>query len=462
MVTRFQCVVGNISQGLVWKADADTIRKMNYGYHTSSSWGAKKPFNNLPLTFFALITMRFINPRFHHTVDERQTVVSAADGKLQVVTTRDDVYVYSADMRSVTRVPLKDGRLSNEPGTGKDGKSAADYYGITVFMSDVLWQTPLEELPLFDLTEDQVLQTAPIMHPPFVEMYDSVSAQLNSISKQYPFIRYYMLSDGNYFAYHEKEKEKQIFQDNFVYAQQEKKIFKLPAVYDITWSGTRQIRAPFFSAIGSMCTVAFQSSYVLNDLVGHYYQPGKLNNLYLVLIVDVEFSTDGDSNMMTMMCTDIEGEYEPKTDAMTGRITPVKPPAVITPKERTKVWRKVALEAVYAFNGSFGTCPSTWQGLVDLLMASARFPYIKRWPHPPTVEDAISALVGWNPQLFESAYRMNYFSNAESKLFGRTMPSIYGRENNPITPGVGDKINLQLPFLHDYPESEEIVSHVVP
>ena len=452
MVTRVQCVVGSLAHGLRWVADgASTIEYKSTD--KSSLWDGKEPWNNLPATFFETITRRFIRSGITHTVVANEyivppdyAVIAGAKPSMQQTVT-----IYEEPDKPNT-LTLQQGKMSVED---------ANKYGVIIYMSKVLWEYTIDELPLWGMTDAELANVKPITHPIFMEQLDIVTAQLKAITDQYPFICQILLANGNYYLYHVRESDNDLFRDPFVNMKQNKRIYKLPAVYDITWSGTRTIRAPFFSAIGPMDTVAFQSKYVLNDLVGDYYQPQPKNNCYLVFMVEIVFATVGKENMMTLSCIDIEGEYTPNT-LPDGSILPAQLPAYVAPAVRNKIWKKVDLTVVYVYKGDAYTVDRNWASIVDLLLKSA-VRYYDRWKDahgaPPTVTQALDQLKAWNNEssdVFSSDRLSSGTPSPETDTLGYEVPLLYGRERNPVNPGVGDVVHIQYPFLPTYDNKEAL------
>jgi hypothetical protein len=442
MVTRFQCVVGTLENGLRWNADQLT-KSRSTNYQVSRWWAGRVPVNGIPDSFFALVTRRFMRSTQRHDLHEETIDVIGKDGVTvtkevvsQSVTIYDDTYTVP------TMLTLTDGRMTQED---------ADDHGTLVFLSDTLWSHPLEELPAWGLSEEEAAQVVPIEQEISFETWSTAPSQMEGIVKQYPFIRFYALGDGNYYAYHVKEKKEDFFKDPFTLDRQEKKsILQLPAVYDITWGGTRQIRMPFWSLIGSMQTVAFQARYALNDITGNFYYPKPGNNCFLVLLVDVSFDTAGRNNEMTLTCVDVTGSYTPAT--VNGAIVPAKPATVDNAPKRNKLWKQVALEVVYSYKGDPNTTDSSWASIVQLLLSSASN-YLDttasvHWASPPTAQDAIDfvAAIEENADLFTSS-RTGYAVSGESAVFGRTLPVLFGKEHNPFNEGHGDVVHVRLPFL---------------
>lgn len=436
MVTHFQCVIGTVEPGLRWEFTAESLDN-DVKTQKSKFWGANVLKNGLPNTFFLLVTRRFVRSTVRHNLvtEYSNTLLPINQGY-----TKQTMVVYNDDFTIKKSMDFDSGRMSVED---------ADTYGVVVYLSKVLWDTPLEELPMWGLTPEEVKVTQPITQVPTTRMMETVSAQLQQIVKDYPFIRYYLLSDGNYYAYHVKENSQAFFKDPFVLAEQKKSIIMLPAVYDITWGGTRQIRAPFCSLIGSMKTVAFQAKYALNDITGNFYHPKPENNCFLVLLSDVSFSTIGKDNMMTLTCVDIEGTFKPVVNA-DGSMMPAQPEADKPVVVRNKLWKKMTLTVVNKYAGDPDTISSSWTDIVQWLLLSAE-QYSDKWTSGggslPSKVDALAFLGGLNPDLMYSGTRTNYAQSVESAPLGFVLPVLFGEEYNPFTPEVADKIVVKYPFL---------------
>lgn len=433
-VTRFRCVVGTLENGLRWLFDEASL-KQYISEQKSRTWKGKTPVNNLPDTFMAMVSRRFVRSSLRHDIDVTKTQKPDKDGKLIDVITKT-VTIYDRKLNVVATPTLTDGIMS---------ATDADNYGTLVYLSRVLWYTPIEELPNWGLTDSEVSQSVPDEHPMMTDMYDTAPAQLKAIAKQYPFIRYYVLMDGNYYAYHVKESSQEFFSDPYVAQQQIEGIVKIPAVYDITWGGTRQIRCPFFSLVGSGQTVAFQARYALNDLTGNFYFPTPDNNCFLVLLSAVSFSTTGKENMMTLTCVDVEGTYKPVTYP-DGSIVPVSIPEDVPPMARSKYWKKQDLTVVSGYKGDAGTIDSSWHDLVQRLLQSAP---LDKWDAAPSATDALDALQAWNADNLFTTSRLSDYPSMESALLGRDLPALYSKEDNPISSGNADVVHIYYPFLPD-------------
>jgi hypothetical protein len=155
---------------------------------------------------------------------------------------------------------------------------------------------------------------------PAIKFQENATGQLLQIQQDaYPNIRWYQQIDGTYFIYDVSETNYDIALDaNFSKEMRNVKPLILPAVYDITVGGTRTIRCPFISFISSMQVLGFSAKYNISSLVGYFYHPQQQMAWYLALLIDIEFSTTGDENQMTIMCVDTDAPKPPVADSTAG------------------------------------------------------------------------------------------------------------------------------------------------
>jgi hypothetical protein len=449
-MTRFHCVIGSAEPCLVWRFTESQLAN-DIAQQRSTHWLERSPRNNLPQAFFLLISRRFIRTSRRHSIDTKVVRRPTNNNFVQAVsTTTQQITMFDDNLNTIDVLTeglgLENGRLSS---------AKADLYGTIVYMSDVLWTTPLQELPQWGLTDAQKAQAVPIEHKIPTEQFVTLEAQMLALCQEYPFLRFYTLGDGNILAYHVKENINDLASMTFVKENQlgtssrKQSIVKLPAVYDITWGGTRQIRMPYIGGVFPMMTVAFPTRYALNDLVGAFYKPKPGHTFFLVLLMDISFATVSDDNMMTLTTTDITGPDTPVTNP-DGSITP-KPITRLDPAaERNKTWRRVTLTVVQDFTGLTNTVEPTWAAVIQLLLASAT----GFGDSPPTATDALAALQTWNSDLFSPA-RKNGYPSPESKTYGQPLGRLFSKWN-PINPGVPDTVVVQLPYKPSYPPEEQM------
>jgi hypothetical protein len=438
-VTVFTCTIGTMSEPLSW-AYNPAMLQTEAKKQSSAHWLTREPANSLPSIFFLLITRRFIRSNVKHDVSTKEQNFPTSNNFVQVENKRvQTVTIYGDDLLPISTLTLDNGRLSS---------ADADTYGTIIYMSDMLWNMPLTEGPQWNLNGTEKAQAVPVDHPITTELYDNLQSQCNAIQQDFPFIRFYALGDGNLYAYHVQEAKEDFFSSTFVMQNQSQNnhIVKLPAVYDITWGGTRTIRMPFFSGILPMMTVAFQARYALNDLTGNFYMPPPGHVFFLVLLMDIVFGTVEDAdNEMVMMCTDIDGPALPTTDQY-GNIIPVpaKPPAA--PASRTKFWKQMSLPVVDKYDGDDFTTDTSWATIINRLIVSARFNADAWGGTPPSNAQAIADLASWNPGLFGSV-RIAGNLSPESNVYGTPLSLLYSATYNPINPGVADTVVINMPYL---------------
>lgn len=437
MTTRFVCVIGTQDDSLSWLYDSNPkVLSEQVSRQRSSFWLSQEPVNLLPSTFFLLLTRRFIRTNVQHDVSYR--ITQPSPGAPQVI--EQIVTIYDNQLAPVKQLVLEDGRLS---------ASDADAYGVIVYMSNVLWDTPLQELPRWGLEGKQKEQAVPIKHQIPTELYNRMDAQMKAICQEFPFIRFFALGDGNFYAYHVLETENgylDFFKSSFINGKQSSKgkIVKLPAVYDIQWGGTRTIRMPYFSGILPMTTVAFSARYALNNLVGNFYKPQPGHVFFLVLLMDVVFGTMGqEDNEMTLTCTDIQGPQTPTT-LPDGAVVPAPSITYTPPPTRSKTWAELTLTVVEDYDGNPNQTDTTWATLVNRLIASAQGETALWGTAPPNAAEAIAALEEWNPSIFTTSRISTYYS-PESNNYGVPLPRLFSKWN-PVSAGNPDQVIIRVPF----------------
>ncbi len=147
---------------------------------------------------------------------------------------------------------------------------------------------------------------------PFIQAQEHEGAQMYHIQKHFPDIRWFVMSNGDYFVYHVDEHIAEIREESNERGLRHTRPLLLPAVYDISISGVRTIRCPFISFLSPGQDVGFSSRYTISDLVGFYYPLGK-DAWFTVILSNIEFSTVDDANMMTLMCVDTKEPVTTKT-----------------------------------------------------------------------------------------------------------------------------------------------------
>jgi hypothetical protein len=331
----------------------------------------------------------------------------------------------------------------------------ANKFGVICAVSKTLRSMPANSLYGYGLTAEQAAALRPIPATPFNDMQDTIGGQLAAIQQHYPFIRWYELIDGSFYFYHEKDTDKDLWSDPFIKEMQEDNIVFLPAVYDITLSGTRTIRCPFISFISPMTTVVFQSRFTLGTLVSFYYPPK--TNAYLVITAAIGFATAADENTMELMCVDLPPHEI--TVGETGEIVikepgqPDETPEVAKMQEQRNLqWIEKTLGVVLHKTGATDT-DSRWENIVEKELKPSFRP--ENWPEGQAFTEtlALNALKEWNADYFDAGKgymkRGHSIENDPAGIGGRTGIKVCWLKE-------GDKIVVRYPFQPEYPESERV------
>jgi hypothetical protein len=291
-------------------------------------------------------------------------------------------------------------------------------------------------------------------------MRDALGDQLSALQGHYPFLRWYMLPDGNFFFYHVKDTDEDIWSDPFVKERQKEPV-PLPAIYDMTPAGTRVIRCPFISFIGPMSTVLFQSRYSIGTLTSFFY-PVK-TNAFLVVLAKIDFATVQDNNVMELTCVDLPSE-EVIVDEASGEIivrdrgTPIETPeSAKLPEESSLWWFEKDLTVVISSPGPLGA-ETRWDSIVKNKVHVEP----NRWPEEelPDEKKKLTALKEWNPEYFDEGGV--YMLRGKNTAYGESienMPSGIGGRTGIKVPWLlaGDKIVVRHPFQPEYPEEKKVL-----
>jgi hypothetical protein len=292
-------------------------------------------------------------------------------------------------------------------------------------------------------------------------MQDTIGGQLVAIQQYYPFIRWYELTDGSFYLYHEKDTDADLWSDPFIKDMQKDNSIFLPAIYDITPSGTRTIRCPFISFLSPMQTVVFQSRFTIGTLAGFYYPPK--TNAYLVITAAIEFATVADENMMALMCVDLPPHEIEVSETGAIQVKELKQPDE-TPEvakmqeQRNLQWTEKVLDVVQHKTGATNT-DSRWENIVEKELQPTFRP--ENWPEGQVFTEALAlnALKDWNPDFFDPG--KEYMKRSDS-VHGRSIENdaagIGGRTGIEVPwLKVGDKLVVRYPFQSEYPDDEKVV-----
>jgi len=438
----FNGVLGTLESGLRWD-NSDAQLMENYG-----DMNYPKNMSEIESVLYNFVTRRFIRPSVEHqlhisemqlgqSVSYKTEVGVVGYNRYKNVTTPDAFnraggLDTSNDFAVLTLAP--DGAMSYED---------ANMFGVTCICSSYLKSMDIHTLYLQTAAGENAV-FIPVDETPFNEQMDGVGPQLRAIQNHYQFLRWYELKDGSFFLYHVNEKIDDMFKDPAIKSKQKNDAKILPAVYDITMSGTRTIRCPFFSVIDPMTAVLFQSRFRLVDDTGYWYQPKKGMDGFLVLLASIEFSTTGDENMMTLMCTDISEDQRHLLIPTNGEVI-VTPPVEVTPdhtnnvtqkqKERDNMWAEVS---VTAGKEPFSRIPASWVDIAKtFLLASADKDEWTKAGKELSLEGALTDLKTWNsPPSFASGVWISSRIQTDKG---------FSKDNALVKPSFA----LQIPWLYD-------------
>jgi hypothetical protein len=475
-VTYFKGIIGTLETGLRWDHNADDLVK---GYGDPEF---PKDYTEMEAVLFQFITRRFIRSSVVHIAE---TVQNFTNQEAVSNTAKKDfkqkILIYGfndykdAGAASVSRLQQSAATASQVADALSAGKPVdeswtylpvqdngimsvdnANKFGVICAVSETLRSMPENALYGYGLTAEQAAALQPIPASPFNTMQDTIGGQLAAIQQHYPFIRWYQLTDGNFYFYHEKDTDEDLWSDPFIKSLQKANIVFLPAIYDMTPSGTRTIRCPFVSFISPMTTVVFQSRFTLNTLTSFYYPPK--TNAFLVITAAIAFATVADENTMELMCVDLPPHEVEVSEA--GVVTVKESKSLLGTtavgkhqQQRNLEWIEKTLSVVEHKTNATET-DSRWENIVRVaVLADAR---LDRWPTGQVFDEklALNALKDWNPDFFDEAKaymkRGNSIENDSSGIGGRTGINVPWLK-------VGDKILVRHPFQPEYPKDDQVI-----
>ena len=473
-VTYFKGIIGTMENGLRWNhTEAELVK----GYGDPKF---PRDFSEIEEVLFQFVTRRFIRSSVLHiaeTVRDFTNKEALADTIEKRFEQKIQIYGYNdypapgsdvaAQLRASAAAGIaampSDTEWTELPLTESGIMSVldADKFGVICEVSKTLRSMPANSLYGYGLTAEQAAALPPIPPTPFDDMQDTIGGQLVKIQQHFPFLRWYELSDGNFFFYHENDTDEDLWTDPFIKKKQKENIVFLPAIYDMTPSGTRTIRCPFISIIDPMTTVLFQSRFTIGTLVSYFYTPK--TNAFLVITAAIEFATVRDNNVMELMCVDLPPQ-EVKFSEETGELDVAEGQPEETPdiakmqQERNMRWIEQSLKVVQHKTGAMDT-DSRWENIVENdVLNDVR---ANRWPEgtlPEREEEqrklALEKLKEWNPDYFdknkEYMARGNSIENDPGGIGGKTGIKVPWLK-------VGDRIVVRHPFQSEYPDDEKVV-----
>lgn len=174
-----------------------------------------------------------------------------------------------------------------------------------------------------------------------MQFFSDCRSQVEWICKTWNLYSY-KLHNGGFYLYDPTENARMMVSQMFV-VEQCKKPFRIPAIYDFTLSPRRIIRMPFVGFLDPGMVVEWNSSSVIGMLVSFYYQPSKGKNLFSIISNEIDFSTVGDFNTMTVTAIDVpytETEKIPKTVTSTSQKNYYRD-VIIIPDDGMNSWKKI-------------------------------------------------------------------------------------------------------------------------
>jgi hypothetical protein len=451
-VAYFQGVIGNVEPALRWAHTDGDLKDYWFGEGSFPDG-----LSEIEAVLFQFVTRRFVRPSVSFSLETQDS----GDGSvMQEAVIRDyDKYKdpgltpidwYNASLERMSRpVYSAKGKRVKMP-KGILSVEDAKKFGVVCIVSQSLREMPANGYFGHGADKKKSGAFENFRHRPFNAAVKMLGGQLAAIRRHYPYVRWYQMMDGSFYFYHAKDKEADLWLDPFVKKMQEERCVILPAIYEMVPQGTRQIKCPFYQIINPMTTVVFQNRFMLGTEASYYYPVE--TNAFLVIISKVDFSTDGDENMMELTCVDAEkGEVDVDENGhLKIKSAPEKklPELSKTFLERAQQWAEEKLRAASGRPGFFETYAHWEDNVVKLLKAAKA----EDWPEGTKLTEkmALLALREWNPGLFADVYaRGNSIENNPTGIGGRTgipVPIIYP----------GDEIVVRLPWMPEYPADQEV------
>jgi hypothetical protein len=435
-VTYFQGIIGTMEESLWWNHENVPVDS-NYG----QSGFDMAHYSEIEKVFLMLVTRRFIRPSIVHRIER--------DGAAQKVV----IYGYNDDTGSRsgwTELPLD--------GSGVLSWEDAEKFGVVCAVSDYLKNAEANKVRSY--TPDGVVVLGDNTVIPVIEQQSTLGAQMVKIRQCYPDIRWYEMSNGSYYIYHDAESEDALFRTAFVRLLRRDNLVTLPAIYDMTFEGTRQIRCPFISFISPLQTVRFRSRYSIGTLVGYYYHPKEGDDFYLVLQSQVEFSTTGEENTMTLVCTDAPSEEAMNAIEEAEAEQERAEEQVTQEQQKRNRWYRETIELVPFVMGKRTNSSWSQVALINLIqnVGSDEDPaWVEehRSLADENIRTAMLQLKKWNLGYFggEGGTQGRRY-DLETAIYGFD-PSDPGQRFPVIYPG--EKIDVRLPWRAVYPDDAEVV-----
>jgi hypothetical protein len=399
-VTLFECVVGTLHTGMTWQHSMSDLLN-GYGDITFPT----EDMSPVERVLFMLITRRFPSANLVYDFTPGTSVLK----------------VYQPYKTSLGETLFGDATIDNpgrvylDPG-GCLSPEDALVFGVQCFVSEKLRSTSVNTSDPFIrsfMTADTRVVVESAMEG---AQQDHLINQLEAIERLSPNIRWYMFTNGDFFFYDVDEEAEDLFNDIEVKMRQRKQIVTLPAIYDMTVDGLRQVRAPFHGFINPLTTVLVNARYNLGTMVGFFY-PKQRHFWLMVITQKVEFSTTGDENMMELSCIDVDPGSAPSYDPDTGKITIESGELARKMQERFKKFDfTIENKEVYYTTGA-----RSLEYFAKIMVYSAKSKWLaNKWAlagKVPTIPLAIKVLLERNKDLLDTQARRDRGMSPEYETY---------------------------------------------
>jgi len=457
-VTYFKGIVGSMETGLRWEQSIDELKR---GYGDPEM---PKDFSEIESTLFQLVTRRFVRSGVRHIAVTKRNFTNRE--------AIDDIVDDIVNKRFEQRIRIhRDECINTELAANANDEDEyidlpflenglmsvenANHFGVICAASETLRRIGGHNILGHELTPEEARAIGEIEFIPFNEMYNTLGGQLAALRQHYAFLRWYMTMEGNFYFYHEDDTDADLLTDPYVKQLRAENTLPLPAVYDMTLSGTRTIRCPFISFLSPMMTVRFQSRYAISSLAG-YFHPSSTDK-FIVITANVSFATVQEDNLMELMCVDDTSKDAGDADEAQLKHKQAEKEVAQEQQARNMRWFEKELTVVLHRTNAAET-ESSWENIVrnDVL----KYAKPERWPEGTEITEtmALERLEKDNPKYFDPDGE--YMARSDS-AYGESIenrPSGIGGRIGKKLPWLkpGDKITVRRPFQPEYPDDQKV------
>jgi hypothetical protein len=193
--------------------------------------------------------------------------------------------------------------------------------------------------------------------------------------------------------------------------------------------------------------------------VGYYYQPKEEDNFYMVLQAQVEFSTTGDENTMTLVCTDAPGDEGRAAVAEAEAAQKKAEDDAVKEQQKRNRWYKDTVELVPFIMGKRTNSSWSQVAVINLIQnigpdEDPAWIAEHRSLGNANIRAAMLQLKDWNPDYFggEGGTQGRRY-DLETAIYGFD-PSDPDQRFPVVYPG--EVFNLKLPWRAAYPDGSEV------